>query len=151
MHNLYRTVCEEQNETPVKEWAYRHIFNTQFNLGFHRSSSDTSSKCDKFNYFLRSCDPDRKEKEEIKREKILHLHKTEHANRERASIRTDTIVIVLYLQKNVTTPRLSTNKVYYLHQLWTYNCGIHNFVTGKTHMFMWDESTAKRGSQEIGS
>ncbi|KAJ8868073.1 hypothetical protein PR048_031882 [Dryococelus australis] len=79
---------------------------------------------------------------------MLHLYKTERA---RASIRTDTIVIVLDSQKTLPTTRLSTNKVYYLRQLWTYNCGIHNIVTGKTHMFMWDESTAKRGSQEVGS
>ncbi|KAJ8879170.1 hypothetical protein PR048_019776 [Dryococelus australis] len=89
----------------------------------------------------------------------LHFSRTcqaaEEVDTERASTRMYTIAIVFDLQKKkkktLPIPRLSTNKVYYLHQLWTYNCGIHNLVTSKVNMFMWDESTAKRGSQEVGS
>ncbi|KAJ8874202.1 hypothetical protein PR048_025044 [Dryococelus australis] len=150
IYNLYRIVCEEQNETPVKEWAYCHIFNAQFNLGFHSPSSDTCRKCDKFNNLLCGRYPNSEEKKEIERKKITPLQQKK-VDTERASTRMDTIVIVYILQKMLPTPRLSTNKVYYLRQLWTYNCRIHNLVTDKGHMFMWDESTAKRGSWEVGS
>ncbi|KAJ8876048.1 hypothetical protein PR048_023956 [Dryococelus australis] len=147
IESITKIVFEEQNETPVKEWAYRHIFNTQFSLGFNSPSSDTCSKCDKFDHLLRSCGPDTEEKMEIERGE----KKQKKTNTERASTRTDTIAIVFDLQKTLPTPRLSTNNVCYLRQLWTYNCGIHNLVTGKARMFMRDESTAKRGSQEVGS
>ncbi|KAJ8876601.1 hypothetical protein PR048_021046 [Dryococelus australis] len=87
IYNLYRTVCEEQNETPVNEWGYRHIFNTQLNLGFDRPSCGTCRKCDKLNNLLRSCDPEKRANQQKK------------ADTERASTRTDSVVIVFDLQK----------------------------------------------------
>ncbi|KAJ8886551.1 hypothetical protein PR048_012762 [Dryococelus australis] len=133
--NLYMSVCEDWNESPVKEWAYRHIFNNHARA-VTLATNVTGNK---------------------KGKKFLHLRKAERARQqkkadtERASTWTGTIVIVFDLQKTLPTPRVSTNKVYYLRQLWTYNCGIHNIVTVKAHMFMWDKITAKRGSQEEGS
>ena len=35
--------------------------------------------------------------------------------------------------------------------MWTYNLGVHDCSNEKGHMNMWPESTASRGSQEIGS
>lgn len=45
MYKQYIESCKAKN--PVKGWYYRHIFKTRFNLGFHRSSTDPCSKCDK--------------------------------------------------------------------------------------------------------
>ena len=36
MYDLYKSACAEENETPVSEWKYRHIFNTEYNLSFGR-------------------------------------------------------------------------------------------------------------------
>ena len=52
-------------------------------------------------------------------------------------------------QQNLPTLNLHHNDVYYAHQLWTYNFGIHDCVAGKGYMFMWDETVAKRGSSEV--
>lgn len=54
-------------------------------------------------------------------------------------------------KKTLPTPLLSNSKVYYLRQLWTYNLGVHNLVTGSGTMFMRSEHEASRGSQEIMS
>lgn len=53
------------------------------------------------------------------------------------------------LQKALPTPKIPTNKVYYLRQLWCYNFGIHDCGSGKGHMYAWDETQASRGSQEV--
>lgn len=55
------------------------------------------------------------------------------------------------LEKSLPTPVLTTGVVYYKRQLWTYNQGIHDCSTGKACMHMWYESTASRGSHEVGS
>ena len=54
-------------------------------------------------------------------------------------------------QQNLPTPNLHHNDVFYAHQLWTYNFGIHDCVAEKGYMFMWDETVAKRGSSEVTS
>lgn len=43
---LYKEYCEENNHVAVKLSYYRHVFNTEFNLRFHRPHTDTCSTCD---------------------------------------------------------------------------------------------------------
>ena len=56
------------------------------------------------------------------------------------------------LEKSLPIPVLTIGVlvVYYKRQLWTYNQGIHNCSNNKACMHMWDESTASRGSHEVG-
>lgn len=53
--------------------------------------------------------------------------------------------------KTLPTPVLSTGVVYYKRQLWTYCLGIHNLSTNEAYMYVWNESVASRGPEEIGS
>jgi len=43
MYELYVKKCNENNTSSVKEWTYRKIFNTEFNLNFH-TRKDTCQK-----------------------------------------------------------------------------------------------------------
>lgn len=60
-------------------------------------------------------------------------------------------VITFDLMETLPTPVLSTGIVYYKRQLWTFWFGIHNMETDDANMFVWDESEASRGPQEIGT
>ena len=55
------------------------------------------------------------------------------------------------LQQSLPTPKLATNVVFYKRQMWTYNQGIHDCSNEKGFMYMWPESMASRGSQDISS
>ena len=52
------------------------------------------------------------------------------------------------LQSVFSTPRLSSNVVYYKRQLSVYNLGIHDCSNETAHMHVWDETTASRGAQK---
>ncbi|CAH1106990.1 unnamed protein product [Psylliodes chrysocephalus] len=156
MYDLYIEHCTEKNLDPVKHSYYRHIFNTEFNLRFHRPNSDTCSKCDGFNNIIKNSD----NAEKVNTAKVsqtVHHRKAEKARESKQNDSnvnkesTDTFVICFDLQQALPTPHITTSKVFYLRQLWTYNFCIHNLVTGKSDMYVWDETIASRGSQEIGS
>ena len=68
-----------------------------------------------------------------------------------AKSHSDTEMFTFDLEKSLPTPVLSTGVVYYKRQLWTYNQGIHDCSTDRACMHMWDETTASRGSHEVGS
>ncbi len=55
------------------------------------------------------------------------------------------------LQQILPTPRLHTGVAYYKRKMWTYNFCIHNIKTGKSTMYVWHETVAKRGSSEVAS
>jgi hypothetical protein len=55
------------------------------------------------------------------------------------------------LQKVMYFPKLTTNEVYYCRQLAVYNLGIHNLLDNQASMYVWNETVASRGAQEISS
>ncbi|CAH1957700.1 unnamed protein product [Acanthoscelides obtectus] len=150
----FTTVCEKVdrfeycnvNQKPlVKLSYYRHTFNTEFNHQFHKPHSDTCSKCDKLNNIIKNSNNEN----EVSISKVsleLHQRKAQKAcemkkmDAENSKALDDTIAICFVLQQTLPTPLLTTSKVFYLRQLWTYNFCIHNLGTGEARMYTWDET-----------
>lgn len=44
----YINQCENNNSTAEKSWFYHHVFNTEFNICFHKSRKDQCDTCFKF-------------------------------------------------------------------------------------------------------
>jgi hypothetical protein len=146
MYRMYKGKYKESNMKPVSLFVFRHLFNTRFNLHFHKIGKDTCSKCDGY-----------KAKKALITERELHHRKAEAArdmkmkNIEEAKQSNGTKAVLTFdLQKTLLTPILSTGSAYCKRQLWTYNLGIHD-VTGIGYMYVWSEGVASRGPQEIAS
>lgn len=157
MYKLYEEFCFEKQEAPVKQSYYRFIFNTEFNLRFHKPYSDTCSRCDSLQNIINHSRDDAV-LSEAKRDLEIHQRKAQKATDakksdifENKNDSKNTAVICFDLQQALPTPLLTTSKIFYLRQLWTYNFCVFDLLTGKSHMFVWDETVASRGSQEIGS
>lgn len=48
MYREYCLRCKFYRKTPVSNWYFRHVFNTEFHLSFARLKVDTCRTCDKF-------------------------------------------------------------------------------------------------------
>lgn len=55
------------------------------------------------------------------------------------------------LQKALPFPKLTTSVAYYKCNMYILNLGIHNFHNDNVYMYVWDETKASRGSQEVAS
>jgi len=156
MYNLYVKHCSDTSVVPVKEWYYRHIFNTRFNLSFHPPRKDTCKRCDEYKVQLAAAEAsgDEAKTTDLRREHELHLRKAEAVRTQLHSEHNNDShheAFTFDLQKVLSLPRLTTNEVYYCRQLSVYNLGVHSLTSRKSTFFVWDETVASRGSQDIGS
>lgn len=150
---MYRT----EHPDPVSRFVFRQIFRTNFNLSFHPPITDSCKVCDSLEQKIKF-DVDEDELTNLKTRKELHLRKAEAARsgmKKDAELGTnpdnDVAVIAFDLISTLPTLHLSTSVCYYKRQLWTYCLGIHNLSSNTAHMYVWNESQASRGPQEIGT
>lgn len=160
LYNLYKQKCVEDGIPQaeiVKPWAYKHIFDAEFNLGFKKPSSDTCDACDRFSLKLKDSSLGDTEKKEIQQAYEDHLTEAERRyqikrkDKELSRSLEKTKVIMLDLQKCLPTPYLTNCQSFYLLKLWTINLTIYDATEKKSYCVMWDESKAGRGGNEIAS
>lgn len=157
MYNLYKEKCNELNKASVNEWTYRKVFNNDFNLHFYHPRKDTCQKCDFFKSKVNAT-TNEEEKCLITQDHDLHLEKAEKA---RNCLKSDQDLIgsdpdcyfgfTFDLQKALPYPKLTVSVAYYKRNMYVYNLGIHNFHNQSVGMYVWDETIASRGSQEVAS
>ncbi|KAL9701092.1 hypothetical protein quinque_004533 [Culex quinquefasciatus] len=157
MYNLYIQKCKKQGLDAVHYNSYRLIFK-QFKLSFRKPKMDTCNTCDKLAIRLKLAASET-EAAKVQHEREEHQGKASAAYAEKKKdvaaakgspeIRTASFD----LQKCLATPHLLCGTAFYSRQLWTLNLTIFSTCNGvnAAHCHMWDESLAKRGSQEIAS
>ena len=165
MYQLYCEYCKKNNIKHEKESQYRKIFNEEFNLSFHAPANDTCAKCDQFNLRLRSFENKKLslEEEETKKkvyiEREAHLDSAESAYTQKSldkqKAKEDGCFMVgsFDLEKCLPTPYLRNGVSFYKRQLWTYNLTVYQTTTAGSFgkCFLWNETVAGRGGQEIAS
>ena len=157
MYTLYKEQCTKTAKCPISYPSYHSIFKDQ-NLSFKHPYSDTCKKCDMLNIQLKNKDLNQEERECLSGKKQRHLIKAENAynqnakDKEIAKQSNGTIVVkTLDLQKVLDTPLLTTCVSFHKRLLSTYNLTVHNLVDNQPLCYVWDETIASRGSDEIAS
>lgn len=156
MYREYCLVCKFKKRKVLSEWFFRHIFNTQFNLTFHPLVVDSCKTCDSLHFALKS---NYSEKTDVLIEKKRnHLATAEIVHNElKECIRfcrdfdKKTVVLTFDLQRALEMPSIETSIAYYKRQLWLYNLCIYDEIKKQGFMYVWDETIASRGAQEIAS
>lgn len=169
MFALYK---EKYPTSRVKYSVYNKIFNSSFNISFGYPRCDTCSSCDEHFVLLKAanceineCDvTDESKMKELKNKKrelvMKHdLHKRQaetfyiRKRDARTNSKTDmtSMAIAMDYSKNLPTPNISTNDVYYKRQLSFYSFNIHVLGTQASYFYTYDESVAKKGADDVTS
>lgn len=151
MYDLYK----ESREKALSIKIYSQEFH-KLNLAFKKPRADTCFTCDKFTMQLKLA-----QNEQSKADLVAqHDHHKMLADQAYENKRTDTQLskndesVQTYtfdLQQCLPTPSLSSSVVFYKRQLWTYNLTVHDNRTGKAVCYLWYETIAARGANQIAS
>lgn len=152
MYNMYT----EETTDPVSLTIYRQEFK-KTGLKFKSPQIDTCRRCDEYKTSLKY-EKDVTKQREIETARDLHQQAADNAyevkrkDKRQAKLSNGSEVVASFdLQQCLPTPCLQTSVVFYKRQLWTYNLTINNNTAKATKCYMWHESIAKRGGNEIAS
>lgn len=150
MYQLFKSYCCDNNLPPAKEWLYRDIFNTEFQLKFHSPRKDICDSCFRFSQATTD------EKDELKHSQDLHIARKERAKEFKISAkesakRGEINLIEFDLEAVRYCPYVKAKTVFYKRQLAVYNLTIYDVASCQAVCYMWHEAVAGRGSNEISS
>ena len=162
MYDMYLEKFEPQefakgkNTNPtIKYDFYRNYFNTHFNLSFGMPKTDTCSKCDQLNVAISGSDG--VEKQKLQDEKQAHLQLAQEfyamlrTCSEMAQQNENIVCLSIDFEQNLPLPHIPTNEIFYLRQLWVYVFCVHDSADNNASMYVWPESIAQRGANEVVS
>ncbi|XP_050497716.1 uncharacterized protein LOC126878867 [Diabrotica virgifera virgifera] len=159
MYSLYKQHCKDEipEFVPSSDYVFRDVFNKDFNYHFHPPLKDTCKTCNLLKNKI-DCSSNEVEKLSLREELESHQILTEQAREAMKSdvaitkaLNSDSLLICFDLMKTLPTPDLDVGICYYKRQLWTYLLGIHDMTTDEVITYLWNESIASRGPDEIAS
>lgn len=139
---------------PVSLTLYQKYFKN-CGLKIKNPKKDTCSKCDSLTIQATNVSCTEERKIELINERKRHQDEAENAyetKRRDASKNSNEVCVISFdLQQCLPTPSLESSVSFYKRQLWTFNLTVHNIKTSKASCYIWNETVAKRGGNDIGS
>lgn len=164
---MFELFKEKHPDIKVSQETYRQIFINEFNISFGYPRSDTCSTCDENRAIVEQLKlvlKDDQDNEDVKEqlskaetENKVHLARAKqfynHKRNARRSAEVDDSIMAICMdfQKNLPAPNITTNDVYYRRQLTCISFNIHELASNKSHFYVYDETIAKKGSDDVCS
>ena len=146
---------EHPGDECVSEHFYSDIFSSDYNIGFAPPKKDTCSFCDKKTVQIRVAANSGEDTVALQEELHRHKAKAREAQNLMKEAKNDgnesKKIIAIDLQQTLPCPRITSGLAYYKRKLWVYNFCIYDLKEDTPTMFVWDEESGGRGSDEIAS
>ena len=156
MYDLYKKWLKENypEEDPITKHCYLNILTRNFpHLKFNKIRKDTCNTCDSYSIKMQDPGLDVNTKHALEaRGHEAHLVTADtgyNLPKKLLLQKPNATIVCMDLQQALPTPRFTANLWFYSRKMYTYNFGIHDYRNHKGYMFLWDETTAKRGAIEI--
>lgn len=146
MYRLYSGQCRSNGKECAKLKAYRHILNTETNIGFHIPKKDQYALCEKYKNTQGETKGFKGKFERHQKQK--KLCRTEMIN----DISSNALQVYCYgLQSVFPTPCGDVSSFYYKWKLATFNFTIYDVTIKHGYCFLWHEAIANQGANGICS
>ena len=150
--------AEHPDVAIVKETFFRKTFNATYNISFSPPAADLCNTCERLSIDIQAA----KAKEDVMVCEDLEATLLQHKNLARTAQKLlkdeglgvyseERRVISIDLQQTLPVPKLPVNVAYYKRKVWLYNFCVYDITKNTPYMFLWDETQAMRGPNEIGS
>ena len=148
LYRIYSQNCIAGDVERISEVMFRKIFNEEYNLSFHVPKKDKCVQCVK--------SENEKELSENERNALATHLEEKKASYRRFNVHQnlqseDTVTTSFDLQKVLNTPYGESMLLYYSRKYSMYNLTFYESQTQNGFCFLWGESDAKRGSNEIAT
>ena len=145
MYEMYLAKCEGESHIPVKESMYRHIFNHEYNIEFHKPKKDRCDLCEEFRAAIQPS-------QELADRHRNHIASKTATAEERARDRASTeLIVCIDLQNVVALPRASVSNLFYKRKLNCYNLTAHCSKSKRGYCALWTEALSGRAGNDLAS
>lgn len=160
MYRLYEEWCSKNNTTKCTKSFYEHIFNTEFNIGFHKPKSDVCEKCTQLKAFEEGKHQLSQEEVEIFKKHCNEKKYTKlERDRDRNQAEDPTVGVICFdLENVISLPKSNVGLVFYKRKFSVYNMTAQAAYTDvnsrkkkKTYCCLWDENTGGRTGNDMAS
>ena len=152
MYRLYEKHMQTvgKGALAVSQQVYRKIFNTEFNLSFHKPKKDQCKHC---RLYERTTCPSEQEKQDFEahQERKRDIRASKAADKERAQQDPTFVTCTFDLEKVLQAPSGLVGPLYYKRKLNCYNLCIYSMADKKGHCYFWNETTGRKGSSEVAT
>ena len=150
MYNMYKEKCSQQDKIPQRECIYRNIFNHEFNLHFFQPKKDQCDFCAEYqNTEHKSAALEKQYKVHCTQKTLARQVKSDA--KEAAKIDSSMLAVCFDLEKVLNCPHGEMSSYYYHRKLSLYNLTMYSLGSGDVNCYLWNETQAKRGANEIAS
>ncbi|KAK9752739.1 hypothetical protein QE152_g3935 [Popillia japonica] len=152
---VYDSYKEKHPENYINRKIFEKIFHN-LNIKIKKPKKDTCGNCDKLLMKIKMSKSD-EEREAAQNEINLHHKKADEGytakNNDKSLTKSDPTkqTICFDLQQCLPTPDLQSGESFYKRVLWTFDLTIHDCDDSQAYCYLWHETLAKRGGNEIGS
>jgi hypothetical protein len=153
MYELYCEQLKEDGAAPVSSSYYRDVFNTQYNLSFHKLKKDQCLVCSRYQDLKRSnemteaCDMEYKEHQKRK----IESRKEKEKDKERAKEEEHVHTATFDMEAVLATPNSQVSQVHYKRKFAVYNLTMYSLGDAEATCYVWDESDGNKGSCEVAT
>lgn len=155
IHSMYCNQVTDPN-LQVKRSYFRHVFNTNFNIGFKAPATDVCSTCSMFKESYK-VEKSTDRKNDLMRRFTVHKRRAKAFFKLLREGKPTTITLCFDCQKNMAVPKLFDQAAYFSRQISFYNFGIVQgtsksaLTKENVFLYVWGEHERPKGSNEISS